>query len=151
MNPPLQSADDVAAVRDGIRDGTLDFIATDHAPHHAESKERDFKDAPFGIIGLETALPLCLTELTGGGVFSLPDLIRRMSTEPARAFHLEGGTLAVGSQADVVVFDPQAKGVIDPLTFHSKSRNTPFGGREVVGRVEMTFVDGRLVHGEGAI
>jgi dihydroorotase len=146
MNPPLRSQHDVEAVRDGLRDGTLDVIATDHAPHHYESKERDFDDAPFGIIGLETALPVCLGRVVADGIISLPELIRRMSTEPARVFHLEGGTMGKGKPADVFVFDPTAKSVIDPDRFRSKSRNTPFAGWDVVGRVERTLVGGKTVY-----
>ena len=150
MNPPLQTWADVEAVREALGDGTLDMIATDHAPHHYESKERDFDDAPFGIVGLETALALCLTELVNKEILSLPDLIRRTSTEPARAFHLPGGTLAKGSPGDVVVFDPAARWRIDPTCFRSKSRNTPFAGRDVVGRVVRTVVAGQIVYQDGA-
>lgn len=145
MNPPLRGPDDVAALQEGLRDGAIDVIATDHAPHHYEMKEREFDDAPFGIVGLETALAHGLTVLVGGGVLTLPTLIRRMSTEPARVFHLEGGTLGRGRPADVVVFDPKARWTVDPAAFVSKSRNTPFSGREFRGRVERTIVGGRTV------
>jgi len=146
MNPPLREPADVEAVRAGIKDGTLDAIATDHAPHHYEAKERDFDDAPFGIVGLETALGLGLSELVEGGVLSLSDLIARMSTVPAKVYQLPGGTLAVGAAADVVVFDVGARWKVDPNRFHSKSHNTPFAGRELVGRVERTIVGGRCVY-----
>ncbi len=146
MNPPLREEADVAALREALRDGTIDMIATDHAPHHYEAKERDFDDAPFGIIGLETALGLGIKELVGGGVLSLSDLIRRMSTEPAHAFHLEGGTLGKGKPADVVVFDPEVTWTVDPTRFCSKSRNTPFADRVLAGRVERTIVRGRTVY-----
>ena len=146
MNPPLREEADVAALREALRDGTIDMIATDHAPHHYEAKERDFDDAPFGIIGLETALGLGIKELVGGSVLSLPDLIRRMSTEPARAFHLEGGTLGKGKPADVVVFDPDATWTVDPTRFYSKSRNTPYADHVLSGRVERTIVGGRTVY-----
>ncbi len=146
MNPPLREEADVAALREALRDGTIDMIATDHAPHHYEAKERDFDDAPFGIIGLETALGLGIKELVGGGVLSLPDLIGRMSTEPAHAFHLEGGTLGKGKPADVVVFDPEVTWTVDPTRFCSKSRNTPFADRVLAGRVERTIVRGRTVY-----
>jgi dihydroorotase len=145
MNPPLREPDDVKAVRAGLADGTLDAIATDHAPHHYELKERDFDDAPFGVIGLETALGIGLTQLVDGGVLSLPELIRRMSTEPARIFHLEGGTLRKGSAADLVIFDPDQRWVVDPERLLSKSRNTPFAGWELRGRVERTIVGGVTV------
>jgi dihydroorotase len=150
MNPPLREAADVQALREGLKDGTIDMIATDHAPHHYEAKERDFDEAPFGIIGLETALGLCYKELVQSGILTLPELIHRMSTSPAQAYHLDGGTLAKGSVADVVVFDPTVTWTVEPDRFLSKSRNTPFEGRELVGRVERTIVAGRTVFGNGA-
>jgi dihydroorotase len=146
MNPPLREPEDVAAIRGGLKDGTIDVIATDHAPHHYDAKEREFDDAPFGIVGLETALGLGLTELVEGGVLTLPELIARMSTVPARTFRLPGGGLAVGAPADVVVFDPRARTAVDPRRFFSKSRNTPFAGRELLGRVVRTLVAGRTVY-----
>ncbi len=145
VNPPLRTAVDVAAVREGIRDGTLDCIATDHAPHHYDEKEQAFEDAPFGLVGLETALGLALTELVDGDVLDLPTLIQRMSTSPARAFNLPGGVLAQGAPADVTVFDPAEEWTVDPTEFVSKSRNTPFAGRTLKGRNRMTIVGGRLV------
>ncbi len=145
MNPPLRAASDVEAVRAGLNDGTLDAVVTDHAPHHYEAKDRDFDDAPFGVIGLETALGLGMTELVGRGYLSLPELIDRMSTRPANIFHLPAGTLRRGSLADVVVFDPEARWVVDPANFLSKSRNTPFSGWELAGRVERTLVGGEVV------
>ncbi len=145
MNPPLRQAEDVAAIQAGLKDGTIDAIATDHAPHHYDAKEREFDDAPFGIVGLETALGLGLRVLVEGGHLSLPDLMLRMSTMPARLFHLPGGTLAVGQAADVVVFDPTARWTVDATRFRSKSRNTPFAGWELVGRVVRTLVGGRTV------
>lgn len=145
VNPPLRSDTDRAAVREGVRDGTLDCIATDHAPHHYDEKEQAFEDAPMGLVGLETALGLALTELVDGGVVTLPELIDRMSTTPARAFNLPGGTLAEGAPADVTVFDPVVEWTVDPADFASKSRNTPFAGRRLRGRNRMTIVDGRVV------
>ena len=145
VNPPLRSAEDRAAVREGLADGTLDVIATDHAPHHYDEKEAAFDDAPFGLIGLETALGLAITELVDGGVLPLPTLIERMSCAPARAFRLPGGTLQMGAPADVTVFDPAEEWVVDPTTFRSKSRNTPFAGRRLRGRVRATVVGGRIV------
>jgi dihydroorotase len=121
-------------------------IATDHAPHHYDAKEREFDDAPFGIVGLETALGLCLTEMVGSGLLALPELIDRMSTTPARVYHLPGGSLKRGGPADVVVFDPAARWKVDPERFFSKSRNTPYAGRELTGRVLRTVVGGRTVH-----
>lgn len=150
MNPPLREAADVTALREGLKDGTIDMIATDHAPHHYEAKERDFDEAPFGIIGLETALGLCYKELVQGGTLTLPELVQRMSTNPAQAYHIDGGTLAKGGVADVVVFDPTVTWTVEPHRFLSKSRNTPFEGRELVGRVERTIVAGRTVFESGA-
>jgi dihydroorotase len=159
MNPPLREAHDVEALRQGLKDGTIDVIATDHAPHHYESKERDFDDAPFGIIGLETALAVGLTDLAGasagnGGstnsLLDVPELIRRMSTEPARIFHLEGGSLTKGSVADVVVIDPERTWVVKPDSFVSKSRNTPYTDRKLFGVADRTIVGGRTVFQRGA-
>ena len=145
VNPPLRTEDDRAAVREGVGDGTLDCIATDHAPHHYDEKEQAFEDAPFGLVGLETALGLGITELVDDGVLTLPELIHRMSTAPARAFNLPGGTLERGAAADLVVFDPEEQWTVDPSQFVSKSRNTPFAGRELRGRTRMTIVGGRVV------
>ena len=150
VNPPLREQHDVDAVRRGLADGTIDAIATDHAPHHYEMKEREFDDAPFGIVGLETALGLAITELVEPGLLSLPKLIGRMSTEPARLFHLPGGTLQRGAPADIVVFDPGGSWVVDPATFRSKSRNPPFAGRKLRGQVERPLVGGVTVFVKGA-
>jgi len=145
MNPPLREPADREAIRQALRDGTIDVICTDHAPHHYDAKEREFDDAPNGIIGLETALGLAITELVEGGLIDLPTLVTRMSTMPARIFNLPGGTLARGSAADVVVIDPAAAWTVDPETFYSKSRNTPFAGRKLRGRADATIVRGQVV------
>jgi dihydroorotase len=145
MNPPLRTEEDVAAVRAGVADGTLDTIATDHAPHHYDEKEAAFADAPNGIVGLETALGVVLTRVVGEGVIDLSTMVERMSCQPARAFNLPGGTLAEGSPADVTVFDPKEIWTVDPGAFRSKSSNTPFGGWELEGRPRMTIVEGRIV------
>lgn len=142
MNPPLRSEADRLAVRQGLIDGVLECVATDHAPHHYEEKEREFDDAPFGIVGLETALAVCIGELVKPGDLPLFDLIERMSTAPARLMGIEGGTLRTGSRADLVLFDPEEAWTVDPATFRSKSRNTPFSGWEVTGRVKRTIVGG---------
>jgi dihydroorotase len=144
MNPPLREAADVEAIREGLKDGTIDCVATDHAPHHYDAKEREFDDAPNGIIGLETALGLSISELVGRGLLSLPQLLHRMSTAPARIFNLPGGTLLPGAPADLVVIDPTVKWTVQPETFCSKSRNTPFAGRELTGRAELTIVRGQV-------
>jgi dihydroorotase len=145
MNPPLREPEDREAIRQALRDGTLDVICTDHAPHHYDAKEREFDDAPNGIIGLETALGLAVTELVETGLLTLTDLISRMSAMPARIFNLPGGTLAPGAAADVVVFDPAVSWTVRPEEFFSKSRNTPFEGRRLRGRTETTIVRGQVV------
>ena len=146
MNPPLREAADVAALRAALQDGTIDCIASDHAPHAYDEKEAAFDDAPFGIVGLETAFGVVHTELVKGGVLSLPELLRRMSTEPARVFGLPGGTLAAETPGDVCVLDVDGAWTVDPARFHSKSRNTPFAGRSVTGRAVLTVVAGKIVH-----
>jgi dihydroorotase len=150
VNPPLRSAADRAAVIEGVGDGTLDVIATDHAPHHYDEKEQAFEDAPFGLVGLETALGLAVTELVEKGVIDLPTMVLRMSTAPARAFNLPGGSLQAGAVADVTVFDPAWTWVVDPRQFVSKSRNTPFTGRPLRGRAVYTIINGRVVHDAAA-
>jgi dihydroorotase len=144
MNPPLREDLDREAIRQGLKDGTIDVIATDHAPHHYDAKEREFDDAPNGIIGLETAFGLAMAELVNTGLLSLPDLLLRMSTTPARTFNLPGGTLATGAPADVVVLDPAVRWVVKPEAFFSKSRNTPFAGRTLTGRADLTIVRGMV-------
>jgi dihydroorotase len=143
MNPPLRSESDRDAVREGVVDGTLDVIATDHAPHHYDEKEQAFDDAPFGIVGLETALGLAMTELVHTRLIDLPTLIERMSCQPARAFSLIGGTLARGTVADISIFHPDEEWVVDPAKFLSISRNTPFTGRKLRGRPVLTLLEGR--------
>ena len=149
MNPPLRTADDVAALQEAVRDGTIDLIATDHAPHHYDEKEREFADAPNGIIGLETALAVNITWLVTTGIVDVPLLIERMSCAPARVFHLPGGTLQHGAPADVTAFDPNTSWVVDPTKFKSKGRNTPYGGQTLTGRARLTIVGGRVVHRDG--
>jgi dihydroorotase len=149
MNPPLREAADVAAVREALRDGTVDCIATDHAPHPYDAKEAEFDNAPFGVVGLETALGIALVDLVDGGILTLPQLVERLSTAPARLAHLDAGTLRKGAHADIVLFDPGAAWTVDPKQFFSKSRNTPFTGRTLRGVVRRTFVGGRTVHRAG--
>ena len=145
MNPPLREVEDRDAIRTALADGTIDCIATDHAPHHYDAKEREFDDAPNGIIGLETALSLAIRELVLPGLLSLATLMDRMSTTPARLWHLDGGSLRPGGVADLVVFDPTATWTVDPSRFRSKSRNTPWGGETLPGVVRWTLVAGRAV------
>ncbi len=144
MNPPLRTWQDVQAIKAGLRDGTIDVIATDHAPHAAQEKQQEFTQAPFGIVGLETALPLTLA-LVEEGVLTLEAAVDKLTSAPAKAFSLNAGTLAVGVPADVTIVDPQAQWEVDPSQFRSKSRNTPFAGWKVKGRVETTIVSGRVV------
>ena len=144
MNPPLREAADRDAIRQALRDGTIDCIASDHAPHHYDTKEREFDDAPNGIVGLETALGLAIRELVEPGILSLPELLARMSTVPARIFGLAGGTLAVGAPADVVVFDPARRWVVRREELHSRSANTPFLNETLVGQADLTLVGGRV-------
>jgi len=146
MNPPLREAADVAALRAGLKEGVIDCIASDHAPHAYDAKEAAFDDAPFGIIGLETAFAIAYTELVQGKVMTLPELLARMSTIPARAFGLSGGTLRPGAPADVVVLDVAKAWKVDPTRFYSKSRNSPFAGRSLSGRALLTLVGGEIVH-----
>jgi dihydroorotase len=145
MNPPLRSAEDRDAVQEGLKDGTLDMVATDHAPHHYDEKEAAFADAPNGVVGLETSLGLVFGHLVEGGLIDLPTMVDRMSCAPARVFSLPGGTLKVGTPADVTVFDPNAEWIVDPSTFVSKSRNTPFEGWTLKGKPCFTIVGGDVV------
>jgi dihydroorotase len=149
MNPPLRTAADVEALREAVKDGTIDLIATDHAPHHYDEKEREFADAPNGIVGLETALAVVVTNLVEKGGLSFSDLVEKMSCAPARLFNLPGGSLVKGAVADVTVFDPAAKWKVDPSKFLSKGRNTPYTGMTLVGRATCTIVDGMIVYRAG--
>ena len=145
MNPPLRTDEDVQALKQGLVDGTIDAIATDHAPHALQEKQLEFDTAPFGIVGFETALPLTL-RLVHEGVLSLEQALDKLTRSPAQLFHLPVGNLQPGSHADIVVFDPHEEWVVDPTKFFSKSQNTPFGGWTVRGKVKMTLVDGRMVY-----
>lgn len=145
MNPPLRTDEDVQAVKEGLHDHTIDIIATDHAPHAPQEKQLEFDAAPFGIIGLETALPLTLN-LVEEGILTLEQAIAKLTSAPAHAFRLPHGTLAPGADADVTLFDPAATWVVDPAQFHSLSRNTPFNGWTMKGRVVTTLVGGQEVY-----
>ena len=145
MNPPLRTADDVAALQEAVRDGTIDLVATDHAPHHYDEKEREFADAPNGIVGLETALAVVVTHLVVPGILDWPTLVDRMSVAPAKVFNLPGGSLRRGTVADITVFDPSAQWTVDPDRFLSKGRNSPYRGKRLTGRATCTIVGGRVV------
>ncbi len=146
MNPPLRLAEDIEALQQGLADGTIDLLVTDHAPHHYDEKEREFADAPNGIVGLETALGVNCTYLLHRGIMSLSQMIDAMSCKPAKVFHLPGGSLARGALADVTVFDPARRWIVEPARFRSKGRNTPYGGHELTGQARFTVVGGRVVY-----
>jgi len=146
VNPPLRTGEDVAACLAGLADGTIDCLVSDHAPHGIQQKELEFLDAPFGIIGLETALPLYVQALIDPGVLSWPTLIEKLTCRPARILSLDKGTLSVGSDGDVTLIDPERRWTIDASQFQSKSRNCPFDGWQVRGRAVATIVGGRLKH-----
>jgi len=143
MNPPLRTADDVAAIKQGLKDGTIDVIATDHAPHAADEKSGEFDYAPFGIVGLETALGLTL-KLVAEGVLSLDAAIRKLSLNPAAILKINKGSLSVGSDADITIIDPNVEWVVDSSQFKSKSKNTPFNGWKLKGKAVQTIVGGRI-------
>jgi dihydroorotase len=145
MNPPLRTLEDVEALQQAVQDGTIDVVATDHAPHHYDEKERAFADAPNGIVGLETALAVVHTWLVARGILTLPQLVDKLACAPAKVFGLPGGTLAPGAIADVTVFDPARGWVVDAKQFRTKGRNTPYQGMTLTGRTLRTYVGGRLV------
>jgi dihydroorotase len=144
MSPPLRTRKDVDAILAGLKDGTLSVLATDHAPHAVEKKERELDQAPNGILGLETFLPLCVTHLVEPGHLSWPQLLAKMTVTPAKVLGIDRGTLQPGRPADVTVIDPKAKWTIDKTAFKSKSRNTPFDGAKVTGRAVATIVGGEV-------
>ena len=146
MSPPLRSREHLEAIIEGLRDGTIDAIATDHAPHHADEKALEFDQAPFGIVGLETALGLAMEHLVGPGIISLERLVELCATNPARILNLEDrGTLRVGAPADLTIIDPQFAWTFDASRSKSKSRNTPFDGHQFRGAAVATIVGGRIV------
>ncbi|MCF2595122.1 dihydroorotase [Pseudoflavonifractor phocaeensis] len=146
VNPPLRTAQDVKGIIAGLKDGTIDVIATDHAPHSAEEKARPLTRAPSGMIGLETSLAITLTELYHTKKMELPAIIRRMTTNPSDILHLPKGRMSLGVDADLTIFDPDEEWVIDPEQFASKARNTPFAGRTVKGKVKYTIVKGEIIY-----
>jgi dihydroorotase len=146
MNPPLRPQADVDALRRALVDGTVAAIATDHAPHHADEKFVEFAEAPFGVIGLETAVAVCLDRLVHAGVLPLPRLVELFTSGPAAVLGVDAGTLRVGAPGDVTVLDVDRTIRIEPDRFRSKSRNTPFAGWELRGAAVLTIVGGRIVH-----
>jgi dihydroorotase len=150
MAPPLRTEDDVKAILAGLKDGTLDVIATDHAPHAPEKKMRELDQAPNGIIGLETLVPVCVGALVESGLLTWPKLIEKLTVQPARVLGIDRGTLKPGAVADVTVIDPSVEWTIDPTRFKSKSRNSPFAGWKVRGRADTVLVAGAVKYERSA-
>lgn len=147
MNPPLRSREDVEALKRGLKDGIMDVIATDHAPHSEEEKNKSIAEAAFGIVGIETSAALTFTELVKPGILSIMDMVEKMSYNPAKILGLsDKGAVAEGKIADIVIFDPNKEYKIDKNTFVSKGKNTPFDGYPVTGEVVYTLVDGNVVY-----
>lgn len=151
MNPPLRTYHDVEKIKEALRDGTIGMIATDHAPHHESEKNTSYEEAPFGIVGLETALPLVITELVDKGVISPMQMVEKMSSNPAKLIGIDKGSLAIGKVADITIIDPKSSYEIDVNSFASKSKNSPFHGKQVRGQVKYTIVGGRVVVEEGQL
>lgn len=146
MNPPLRSREDVRALKKALKANVAQVISTDHAPHGAEEKNQSMRDAPFGIVGIENSFALSYTELVRAGYLTLPELVEKMSVNPARVLGIDRGNVAPGKAADLVIVDVDREYVIDPETFFSKGKNTPFAGKRVYGEVLTTILDGRVVY-----
>jgi dihydroorotase len=146
MNPPLRSKEDVQALKEALRDNVIDVIATDHAPHSEEDKKESIKVAPFGIVGLETAFALTMTELVKTGYLTPRQLVEKMSLNPAKVLGIDKGTLREGAIADIVIANPKEEYIIDIKDFASKGKNTPFQGKKVCGKIHYTLVDGQVVY-----
>ena len=151
MNPPVRTEEDRRALIEGLRDGTIDCIATDHAPHTNYEKDKEFDHAPFGILGLETALPVCLQVLVRDNGFPLSRLVELLTVRPAQVLKLAKGTLAEGVDADITLFDPEEEWTYDAVNGFSKSANSPWHGQKLQGRVKATIVAGRPVYRDGKI
>ncbi|MBU2702457.1 dihydroorotase [Sporomusaceae bacterium BoRhaA] len=149
--PPLRSAEHVQAVRQGLLDGTIDAIATDHAPHAFEEKDCEYNDAPNGFAGLETALGVVLTELYHTKLMSLMDIVNKMSVAPAQLLNLKAGVLKVGASADITIINPELSWTVDSTGFYTKGKSTPFEGRKLIGKAVGTFVGGRLMMEQGNV
>lgn len=148
MNPPLRTKKDVEALKEGLKEGIMDVISTDHAPHSEEEKKKSIKEAPFGIVGLETAAALTITELVRTGYLDFLGMAEKMSTNPAKVLGIDKGSLKPGKAADITILDPEEVYTIDVKDFVSKGKNSPFQGREVYGKIKMTIVDGKIVYQE---
>lgn len=146
VNPPLRTRKDVEAIKKGLKDGTIDCVATDHAPHSVEEKEVEFDFAPCGMVGLETALGLVVTELVNKRILSWTQAIAKLTIDPSRILNLKVGRIKRDFPADLTIIDPKASWVVDPNKFKSKSKNSPFGGKKLWGKVCYTIVDGKIVH-----
>lgn len=151
VNPPLRTQEDLTALMGGLKDGTIDAIVTDHAPHHIDEKDLEFDKTAFGMVGLETALGLILTRIVGEGGLSLNKAIEKMTLGPAKVLGLDLGTLKIGAPADITVIDPDQVWTIDKDKFLSKARNTPFNGWELKGKAVMTIVDGKIIYSDDEI
>ncbi len=151
VNPPLRTQRDIDALLEGLKDGTIDAIATDHAPHHMDEKDLEFDKAAFGMVGLETALGVILTHIVKEGVLSLNAAIEKMTVGPAKVLGLDMGTLKIGAAADITVIDPNRVWTVDKNKFFSKGRNTPFDGWRLTGKAVLTMVDGRIVYSDDAM
>ncbi|MEI6631728.1 MAG: amidohydrolase family protein, partial [bacterium] len=150
MNPPLRSLDDLGAIKEGLRDGIIDVIASDHAPHTENEKEIEFVRAEFGVVGLQTELPAAINELIESGVLSWSALVEKLSVNPARILGLKKGNLSVGRDADLVVIAPDREWQVTKETLVSKSKNSAFLGRVLKGRVEYTIYNGKVVYAQDA-
>jgi dihydroorotase len=148
VNPPLRTQEDLKALLEGLKDGTIDAIATDHAPHHIDEKDIEFDKAAFGLVGLETALGLVLTKIVGEGGLSLNKAVEKMTSGPAKILGLHMGTIKIGAPADITVIDPNRVWTVDKDKFFSKGRNTPFNGWELKGKAVLTIVDGKTAYSE---
>ena len=149
--PPLRTMDHVEALREGLKDGTIDAIVTDHAPHAFEEKDVEFRYAPNGFTGLETSLAVVLTDLYHGKIFSLDEIVDKMSTSPARLFGLAAGTLKVGAKADITIFDLEKKWTVDSAKFYTRGKFTPYEGKKCRGKAVATIVGGKIVMKDGVV
>jgi dihydroorotase len=148
VNPPLRTAKDVQAIKEGLADNTIDIIATDHAPHHADEKNVEFSLAANGLVGFETAVPLAVTHLVKPGILSMKQLVEKMSLNPARILSINKGSLDIGSSADITIIDINEETTVEVSSFQSKAKNSPFDGMKLSGTVRTTIVDGRVVVSE---